>query len=113
MSQNLEQVMAKKQAILQGDAARVDKQRQAGKLTARERVMKLLDQGSFVELDTLVAKNGDGAGVVTGYGTVQDRSVYVFSQDYTVRGGAMGQMQAKKILKVLDLAYQVLLMMVT
>jgi len=103
-TQNLEQVMAKKQAILQGDAARIDKQRQAGKLTARERVMKLLDQGSFVELDTLVAKGEDGAGVVTGYGTVQDRPVYVFSQDYAVHGGAMGQMQAKKILKVLDLA---------
>lgn len=103
-SQNLEQVLAKKEAILQGDAARVEKQRQAGKLTARERVMKLLDGGSFVELDTLIAKGEDGAGVVTGYGTVQDRPVYVFSQDYTVHGGAMGQMQAQKILKVLDLA---------
>ncbi|MBQ8536085.1 MAG: methylmalonyl-CoA carboxyltransferase, partial [Clostridia bacterium] len=103
-SQTLEQVMAKKKAILQGDAARVEKQRQAGKLTARERVTKLLDQGSFVELDTLVACGEDGAGVVTGYGTVQDRPVYVFSQDYAVHGGAMGQMQAQKILKVLDLA---------
>lgn len=103
-TQTLEQVMAKKKAILQGDAARIEKQRQAGKLTARERVMKLLDQGSFVEMDTLVACGEEGSGVVTGYGTVQDRPVYVFSQDYAVRGGAMGQVQARKILKVLDLA---------
>jgi len=68
-SQTLEQVMAKKQAILQGDAARIEKQRQAGKLTARERVMKLLDQGSFVEMDTLVACGEEGSGVVTGWGS--------------------------------------------
>ena len=87
--QNLKQVLAKKQSILQGDA---------------ERVAKLLDAGSFVETDALVSRNGDYAGVVTGSGTVQDRPVYVFAQDFTVHGGAMGQMQAQKIVKVLDLA---------
>lgn len=102
--QNLKQVLAKKQSILQGNAERIEKQRAAGKMTARERVAKLLDAGSFVETDALVSKNGDYAGVVTGSGTVQDRPVYVFAQDFTVHGGAMGQMQAQKICKVLDLA---------
>ena len=68
-----------------------------GKLTARERVAKLLDAGSFVETDALVSRNGDYAGVVTGSGTVQDRPVYVFAQDFTVHGGAMGQMQARRL----------------
>lgn len=103
-TQELKQVLAKKQAILQGDAERIAKQRADGKLTARERVAKLLDQGSFVELDALVSKNNDYAGVVTGYGTVQDRPVYLFAQDFTVHGGAMGEQQAQKICKVLDLA---------
>lgn len=103
-TQELKQVLAKKQAILQGDAERIAKQRAADKLTARERVGKLLDAGSFVELDALVSKNDDYAGVITGYGTVQDRPVYLFAQDFTVHGGAMGEMQAKKICKVLDLA---------
>ena len=105
-TQDLKQVLAKKQAILQGDAERIAKQRAAGKLTARERVGKLLDAGSFVELDALVSKNNDYAGVITGYGTVQDRPVYLFAQDFTVHGGAMGEMQAKKICKVLDLAHE-------
>lgn len=103
-TQELKQVLARKQAILQGDAERIAKQRSQGKLTARERVAKLLDQGSFVELDALVSRNNDYAGVVTGYGTVEDRPVYVFAQDFTVHGGAMGEQQAKKICKVLDLA---------
>lgn len=102
--QNLKQVLAKKQAILQGDADGIAKQRAAGKLTARERVMKLLDAGSFVETDALVSRGEDYAGVITGYGTVQDRPVYLFAQDFTVHGGAMGKAQAAKICKVLDLA---------
>ena len=102
--QNLKQVLAKKQAILQGDADRIARQRAAGKLTARERVMKLLDAGSFVEMDAMVSRDEDYAGVITGYGTVQDRPVYLFAQDFTVHGGAMGQAQAQKICKVLDLA---------
>lgn len=103
-TQELKQSLARKAAILQGDAERIAKQHADGKLTARERVEKLLDEGSFVELDALVSKGQDYAGVVTGYGTVQDRPVYVFAQDFTVHGGAMGSMQAKKICKVLDLA---------
>jgi len=103
-TQELKQVLAAKQAILQGDAERIAKQRSAGKLTARERVAKLLDAGSFVELDALVSKNNDYAGVVTGYGTVNERPVYLFAQDFTVHGGAMGEMQSQKICKVLDMA---------
>lgn len=97
-------IAARKQTLLDGDPARVAQQRKDGKLTARERAQKLLDQGSFVELDALVMTGADGAGVVTGYGTVKERPVYLFSQDYTVHGGAIGQAQAKKILKVMALA---------
>lgn len=103
-TQELKQSLARKAAVLQGDTERIAKQHADGKLTARERVEKLLDEGSFVELDALVSKGQDYAGVVTGYGTVQERPVYVFAQDFTVHGGAMGAMQAKKICKVLDLA---------
>lgn len=103
-TQDLKQVLQKKQEILEGDVARVQKQHDAGKLTARERIAKLLDQGSFVEMDTLISRKDEGAGVVTGYGAIQERPVYLFAQDFTVHGGAMGEMQAAKILKVLDLA---------
>ncbi len=103
-TQGLEQVLRRRHAILQGDADRIAKQRADGKLTARERIEKLLDPGSFVELDVLLSKNGDYAGVITGSGTVQDRPVYVFAQDFTVHGGAMGEQQAQKICKLLDLA---------
>ena len=103
-TQELRQMLARKQAILQGDADRVAKQRAAGKLTARERVNRLLDGGSFVEMDALVSRAEDYAGVLTGYGTVQGRPVYVFAQDFTVHGGAMGQQHAQKVLKLLALA---------
>ena len=103
-TQDLKRMLEKKQSILTGAAERIAKQRAQGKLTARERVAKLLDQGSFVETDALVSKADDYAGVVTGYGTIQDRPVYLFAQDFTVHGGAMGVMQAAKIMKVLDLA---------
>ena len=103
-TQELKRVLDKKNSILTGDAERIAKQRAQGKLTARERVLKLVDEGSFVETDVLVSRKEDYAGVVTGYGTVQDRPVYLFAQDFTVHGGAMGVQQAKKILKVLDLA---------
>ena len=103
-TQELRQVLARKQAILQGDAARIAKQHGAGKLTARERIAALLDQGSFVEMDALLSREGDYAGVVTGYGTVQERPVYVFAQDFTVHGGAMGEQQAQKVCRLLDLA---------
>ena len=103
-TQELKRVLDKKNSILNGDAERIAKQRAQDKLTARERVLKLVDEGSFVETDVLVSRKEDYAGVVTGYGTVQDRPVYLFAQDFTVHGGAMGVQQAKKILKVLDLA---------
>lgn len=98
--QDLQQVLARKEAILQGDVSSVEKQKKSGKLTARERVAKLLDAGSFVETDVLVEKSG----VVTGSGTVEGRPVYVFSQDFAVMGGAVGDKQAKKIVKILSLA---------
>ena len=103
-TQGVQSVLEKKQDIIQGDAGRVEKQRAAGKMTARERIAKLTDQGSFVEMDILVSRNGEGAGVVTGYATVRERPVYLFAQDFTVHGGSMGEMQAAKIVKVLDLA---------
>lgn len=97
-----------------GGAKRIEKQHAAGKLTARERVEKLLDPGTFVELDQFIrhrctnfgqeAKELAGDGVVTGYGTVDGRLVYVFAQDFTVEGGSLGEMHAAKIIKVQKLA---------
>jgi acetyl-CoA carboxylase carboxyltransferase component len=91
-----------------------DRQRQRGKLTARERIELLLDDGSFVELDRFATHRSHdfglekrkylGDGVVTGYGTVDGRQVFVFSQDFTVLGGSLGEVFAEKIVKVMDLA---------
>ncbi len=102
------------QAKLGGGKKRIDDQHAKGKLTARERVELLLDQGSFNELDMFVVhqcnefgmadKRVAGDGVVTGYGTVDGRLVYVFSQDFTVFGGSLGEMFAKKVCKLMDLA---------
>jgi propionyl-CoA carboxylase beta chain len=88
-----------KQAELGGGADRIAKQHEAGKLTARERIDLLLDPGSFCELDKFVTHRssdfgmGDkkipGDGVVTGYGTVEGRKVFVFAQDFTVFGGSL------------------------
>lgn len=103
-SQDLQKVLDLRRAILGGDEKRLKEQRDAGKLTARERVEKFADAGSFVELFALVSQNGEGAGVITGYATVEERPVYLFAQDYTVHGGAMGKTQAAKIVKLLDLA---------
>jgi len=102
--QSLEQVLERKQAIRQGETAWAAKQQSGGKLTARARVEALLDPASFVELDCLVARDGLAEGVVTGYGTVDGRPVYVFSQDYTVKAGAVTSAHAAKIVKVLELA---------
>jgi propionyl-CoA carboxylase beta chain len=103
-----------KQAELGGGQKRIDEQHAKGKLTARERVELLLDQGSFNELDRFVVhqcvdfgmaeKKTLGDGVVTGYGTIDGRLVYVFSQDFTVFGGSLGEMFAKKVCKIMDLA---------
>ncbi len=92
----------------------LESQRSKGKLTARERIELLLDPGSFVEIDEFVEhrcsyfgmdkKTYLGDGVVTGYGTVGGRIVYVFSQDFSVLGGSLGEMHAKKICKIMDMA---------
>jgi propionyl-CoA carboxylase beta chain len=97
-----------------GGAARIAKQHEAGKLTARERIQRLLDHGSFAEMDKFVAhrssnfglsdKRYPGDGVVTGTGTIGGRPVCVFAQDFTVFGGSLAAMHAKKIVKVMDLA---------
>lgn len=103
-SQDLNKVQALRDALNAGDEKRLKAQRDAGKLTARERIEKLVDAGSFVELFALVSDSDAAAGVVTGYATVQDRPVYLFAQDFTVKGGAMGGLQALKINKTLDMA---------
>jgi propionyl-CoA carboxylase beta chain len=102
------------QAKLGGGQKRIEDQHTRGKLTARERVELLLDQGSFNELDQFVVhqcaefgmtdKKIPGDGVITGYGTIDGRLVYVFSQDFTVFGGSLGEMFAKKVCKLMDLA---------
>jgi acetyl-CoA carboxylase carboxyltransferase component len=104
----------KEQARLGGGQERVDRQHQAGKLTARERLGLLLDEGSFRELDALVTHRATsfglekskplGDGVVTGYGTIGGRLTYVYSQDFTVFGGSLGLAHASKICKIVELA---------
>ncbi|MGI6172631.1 MAG: acyl-CoA carboxylase subunit beta [Christensenellales bacterium] len=103
VERNLPLIRERRQALLTGEADRIAEQKKLNKLTARERISALFDQGSFVELDTLVGGNM-GAGVVTGYGLVDGRLVYTFAQDYTVLGGAVGAEQARKINKVQCLA---------
>jgi len=102
------------EAVHAGSARAIEKQHAKGKLTARERVERLLDEGSFVELDELARHRSTnfgmeqnrpyGDGVVTGYGTVDGRQVCVFAQDFTVFGGSLGQVYGEKICKVMDLA---------
>jgi propionyl-CoA carboxylase beta chain len=99
---------------LGGGADRVERQHAAGKLTARERVELLLDQGSFVEMDALVTHRCrdfgmeksqiPGDGVVCGYGTIDGRLIYLFAQDFTVFGGSLSETNAAKICKVMDAA---------
>ncbi|HZX96811.1 MAG TPA: acyl-CoA carboxylase subunit beta [Myxococcales bacterium] len=102
------------QAELGGGQERIDKQHQEGKLTARERIELLLDPGSFIELDKFKTHRADdfgmsakkilGDGVITGYGMVEGRQVFVFAQDFTVFGGSLSGAYAEKICKVMDLA---------
>ena len=113
--QRLEDMEAKAQ--LAGGKARIDKQHEAGKLTARERIDLLLDPGSFTELDKFVThratdfgmqdKKIPGDGVVVGYGLVDGRQVFVFAQDFTVFGGSLSGAYAQKICKIMDLATRV------
>lgn len=105
----------RKQIKLGGGEERIRKQHEKGKLTARERIKVLLDKQSFVEINPFmkqrvcsscnsIAIDSNGEGVVTGYGKVNGRSIYLFAQDFTVYGGALGEMHAKKITAVMDLA---------
>lgn len=103
-------------AQLGGGDERIAKQHEKGKLTARERIELLLDPGTFVELNPFTEHRSSdfglektkypGDGVVTGYGKINGRPVYLFSQDFTVFGGALGEMHAEKIAKAMDLAAQ-------
>jgi methylmalonyl-CoA decarboxylase alpha subunit len=115
MDKRIENLQERREVILAaGGEKKIAKRHEQGKMTARERILALLDPQSFVELDAFVehrCTNFDMAdtkapaeGVVTGYGTIDGRLVYVFAQDFTVIGGSLGEMHAKKICKVLDLA---------
>src|SRR5215468_6427154 len=105
------------QARLGGGEKRIEAQHARGKLTARERIDLLLDPGSFEEWDMFVEHRSTdfgmadqkipGDGVVTGYGTINGRLAFVFSQDFTVFGGALSEAHAEKICKVMDKAMQV------
>jgi acetyl-CoA carboxylase carboxyltransferase component len=104
----------RKQAELAGGQDRIDAQHAKGRLTARERIQLLLDPGSFRELDMFVTHRSTGFGledkkylsdsVVTGWGTIEGRLTYVFSQDFTVVGGSLGEVHSEKICKIMDLA---------
>jgi propionyl-CoA carboxylase beta chain len=105
---------ARAEAMQAGGAEAIEKQHQRGKLTARERIDLLLDPGSFVETDMLARhrvhafgiekQRPFGDGVVTGWGTIEGRKVFVFSQDFTVFGGSLGETFAEKVCKIMDLA---------
>lgn len=111
----LEDKLAKAQ--LGGGQERIDKQHAKGKLTARERLNFLLDEGSFEEMGGLVThRTMDfgmdkqiyyGDGVVTGYGTIKGRQVCVYAQDFTVFGGALSETHAEKICKIMDMALKI------
>src|SRR5579871_1108664 len=115
LRQRLEQM--ERLAELGGGEERIQKQHEAGKLTARERLALLLDPGSFQELDKFVTHRSSdfgmaerkvlGDGVVTGYGTVEGRKVFAFAQDFTVFGGSLSGAYAGKICKLMDLATRV------
>ncbi len=104
----------REQARIGGGTDRVAKQHAKGKLTARERLERLLDHGTFNELEPFITHQGDemglatekflGEGVITGYGQIDGRTVYVYAQDFTVYGGTLSEMQSHKICRVMDLA---------
>ena len=116
--QKIKELLDKRgEARMGGGQKGIDKQHDAGKLTARERIALLLDEGSFEEFDMFVThrctnfdmqkKSFLGDGVVTGYGTINGRQVYVFAQDFTVFGGSLSETMALKICKVMDQAMKV------
>ncbi len=104
------------EAELAGGQEAIDRQHKRGKLTARERIEKLLDPGSFMETDQLVRHRSHGFGiedtrpysdaVVTGWGTIDGRKVFVFAQDFTVFGGSLGEVMGEKVCKIMDLALE-------
>lgn len=114
----IEQLVARRaKARLGGGEKRIEAQHQKGKLTARERLALLLDEGSFEEFDMFVqhrctnfgmeASHPDGDGVVTGQGTIDGRLVFVYAQDFTVSGGSLSKTMSEKICKVMDMAVKV------
>lgn len=107
MFDKIHELYDRKSVIEQGGGdARIAKQHEKGKLTARERIELLLDEGTFVEINPFITHRtidfgmadleGPGDGVVTGFGKINGRNVYLFAQDFTVFGGALGEMHAKK-----------------
>ncbi len=114
MDRNEELIKRREEIRAGGGEERIKKQHAAGKLTARERIALLLDEGSFMEIDDHVKhrstyfgldkKNFPADGVVTGLGRINGRNVAIFSQDFTVQGGSLGEMHAKKIAKIQDMA---------
>ena len=115
MKDHLDKLNAKKaQALEGGGQKRIEAQHAKGKLTARERLHFLLDDGSFEEIGMLVTHRSTnfgldkqqflGDGVVTGFGTIDDRLVYVYAQDFTVLGGSLAEAHAEKICKIMDMA---------
>jgi propionyl-CoA carboxylase beta subunit len=115
MQQRIEELRARKEAAKQGERPdSIEKQHERGKLTARERCEVLLDPGTFVEFDALAVTRARGFGmenrqvlgdgVVTGWGTIDGRKVFIFSQDFTYIGGTLGEVYAEKICKIMDLA---------
>lgn len=107
-------IKLREESLKGGGEARIEKQHEKGKLTARERIDLLLDKGSFEEIDAFVTHRSSnfgldkqkflGDGIVTGYGTINGRPVYVFSQDFTVFGGSLSEAHAEKMCKIMDMA---------
>jgi propionyl-CoA carboxylase beta chain len=115
MEEKIYELMDRRRRIeLGGGDKRILQQHEKGKLTARERIDLLLDEGTFREINTFAATRASypgmgevdapGEGVVTGYGKIDGRTVYVFAQDFTVFGGALGEVHAQKVAKIMDLA---------
>ncbi len=115
MQEKIKELKARKEKIeLAGGKDKIEAQHSKGKLTARERILKLLDKGSFCEIDAFIEhrctdfgmekQKQAGEGVITGYGYINGRQVCVYAQDFTVIGGSLGQMHAAKICKIQDMA---------
>lgn len=116
-AESIQDLLARKEKLrLGGGPAKIKKQHESGKLTARERIDYLLDEGTFFEYNIFAAPRATalgmdkieapGDGVVTGFGTINGRGAYVYAHDFTVLGGAAGEMQNTKIKKITDLAYE-------